>query len=145
MDEQASRIDDALILGLKRGVRGLYTRFQTERPPGTPGDGALLVLGRIQRLGTASMGELSSHFGVSGASMTQSVRTLENAGYVTRFRDPEDGRRVLVSPTTSGVELAMQGRAARDAWLRARLESLSADEVATLREAARLLARLASD
>lgn len=145
MADKASPIDDELVLTLKRGVRGLYSRFQSERPEGAPGDGAMLVLGRVQRLGRATMGELSAYFGVSGASMHQSVRALQRGGYVRRAKDPQDGRRVLVETTESGERLAVRSRAVRDAWLRSRLEALTDEDLEQLRRAAGLMVRIATD
>jgi DNA-binding MarR family transcriptional regulator len=67
---------------------------------------------------------------------------LEAMGLVTRTPHPTDGRQVVLGLTGSARELlAAEGRA-RDAWLAERLQELSPEERAVLREAAGIMGKL---
>jgi DNA-binding MarR family transcriptional regulator len=79
---------------------------------------------------------------VTPPAITKTVAALERAGYVTRERSPKDRRVVLVQATPSGRRVLERGRAARVRELAHRLEGLSARDLATLRRAAALVARL---
>ncbi|MCC7495682.1 MAG: MarR family transcriptional regulator [Fimbriimonadaceae bacterium] len=80
---------------------------------------------------------------VQPPTMTRLVRTLEQAGLVTRRPDPGDGRQVLIEATPEGREILAAGRARRTATLARRLENLPPDEREILGRAAPLLERLA--
>jgi len=57
----------------------------------------LQTVGLLMERGPCTPGELAQHIGMtSGGSITAVVDRLERAGYVTRRRDEEDRRRVLV-------------------------------------------------
>lgn len=55
-----------------------------------------------------SVGELGSRLRLDSGTLTPLLKRLEQAGYVTRHRDSEDERRVLVAVTTTGWELRDQ-------------------------------------
>ncbi|QLY29824.1 MarR family transcriptional regulator [Nocardia huaxiensis] len=50
--------------------------------------------------GPRTAGELARHIGVTTASMTTMIDRLEKAGFVSRTRDPQDRRRVVVELVT---------------------------------------------
>src|SRR6202035_4408229 len=60
------------------------------------------VLGRLDREGTSSIGELAVAERVRPQSMAQTVCDLEALGLIARRPDPGDRRRVLVELTESG-------------------------------------------
>lgn len=102
--------------------------------------GAELLLAEISRHQGATQVELAERLAVKAPSVTKVLRNLERDGLVERLGDPEDARvlRVHLTPTGSRVLSA-----ARDTWLEAERETLSAlpdRERATLH---RLLARAA--
>ena len=75
--------------------------------------------------------------------MTKVVGRLEERGLVTRSPHPTDGRQVVLGLTSTAEEmLAAEGRA-REAWLTGRLQELTAEERAVLRDAAAIMDRLA--
>jgi len=77
-------------------------------------------------------------------SMAQTVKDLEEAGHVLRRADPADGRRSFVEVTPSGRGVLEETRAQREDWLTRALDSeLDASERERLREALRLLTRVA--
>ena len=142
--EQAAEAKEADLGGQVRFAVGrLYRRFRSERPEGSLGDAALAVLTRLQKHGPQTLTGLSEHDRVSPASMSQTVNRLTSAGYAVRTRDPGDGRKVLLSATAAGDELASAARAQRNAWLDGQLRALSAEDRTVIARAAALLSSIA--
>jgi DNA-binding MarR family transcriptional regulator len=104
------------------------------------------VLGRLDREGTRSIGDLAAAERVRPQSMTQTIADLEGEGLIERRADPADGRRTLVALTAQGLETLQADRRHREGWLaRAIAEDLTEEEQRTLSEAVALLERLAED
>jgi DNA-binding MarR family transcriptional regulator len=104
------------------------------------------VLGRLDREGTKSIGDLAIAERVRPQSMTQTIADLEGDGLIARRPDPADGRRTLVELTEQGRDTLEADRRHREGWLaRAIAEDLSPSEQQTLMEAVTLLRRLAED
>ena len=104
------------------------------------------VLGRLDREGTKSIGDLAVAERVRPQSMTQTIADLEAEGLIGRHADPSDGRRILVAITEQGRETLEADRRQREGWLaRAIAEDLSQEEQRTLSEAVVLLRRLSGD
>jgi DNA-binding MarR family transcriptional regulator len=102
------------------------------------------VLGRLDREGTRSIGDLALAVRVRPQSMTQTISDLEGDGLVERCADPADGRRILVALTEQGRETLEADRRTREGWLaKAIAEDLSAQEQQVLLQAIALLRRLA--
>jgi DNA-binding MarR family transcriptional regulator len=73
------------------------------------------------------------------------LRELESAGFVDRGRDPDDGRRVLLTPTAAGRRVVAEVLDERETWLgRAVPACLDGDEQELLVRAGALLERLAA-
>jgi DNA-binding MarR family transcriptional regulator len=101
------------------------------------------VLGRLDREGTRSIGDLASAERVRPQSMAQTVSDLETDGLIERRPDPADGRRTLVSLTEQGLATLEADRRQREGWLaRAIAEDLSPAEQELLSRATDLLRRL---
>lgn len=81
---------------------------------------------------------------VSAPSMTRTVGYLVDAGLAGRHDDPDDGRRVLVELTGQGRAAIEQTRRRRGRWMSERVGELTAQEQATLAEAAAILGRIAA-
>ncbi|HEX3512064.1 MAG TPA: MarR family transcriptional regulator [Solirubrobacteraceae bacterium] len=75
------------------------------------------VLGRLDREGTASIGDLAVAERVRSQSMTQTVADLEAEGLIVRRPDPGDGRRTLIELTARGRDALAADRRKRDGWL----------------------------
>jgi DNA-binding MarR family transcriptional regulator len=104
------------------------------------------VLGRLDREGTKSIGDLALAERVRPQSMTQTIGDLEADGLILRCADPSDGRRMLVELTERGRQTLEEDRRHREGWLaRAIAEDLSAAEQQVLAQALALLRRLAED
>lgn len=104
------------------------------------------VLGRLDREGIRSIGDLAVAERVRPQSMTQTISDLEADGLIARRPDPADGRRILVELTEEGRQTLAADRRQREGWLaRAIAEDLSAPEQRVLTQALALLRRLAED
>jgi DNA-binding MarR family transcriptional regulator len=126
---------------LRETVGRVIRRLRAE--PGPP-VAQLLVLGRIDRDGPASISDLAAAERMRPQSMAQTVRELETAGFVSRRPDPGDGRRAFVELTPGGLEELQATRAAREDWLTETLNrELDPDERELLRRALTLLRRVA--
>lgn len=144
--ERVARTDAGLAAELRVSVMRLRRRLANERDPANDiGIGVMAVLACLHRNGELTVGELASFERVQPPSMTRAVRKLEEKGYVARRPHESDGRLVLVSLTEAGRELVVADRRRRDEWLASRLRALTPEERATLRAAAPLLARLATE
>jgi DNA-binding MarR family transcriptional regulator len=104
------------------------------------------VLGRLDREGTMSIGDLALAERVRPQSMTQTISDLEGEGLIARRPDPADGRRILVELTDQGRDTLEADRRQREGWLASAIaEDLSPAEQHTLMKAVTLLRRLAED
>jgi DNA-binding MarR family transcriptional regulator len=104
------------------------------------------VLGRLDREGTQSIGDLAVAERVRPQSMTQTIADLEADGLIERHADPGDGRRTLVELTEQGRLILEADRRQREGWLaHAIAEDLSQAEQRVLVQALDLLRRLSGD
>jgi DNA-binding MarR family transcriptional regulator len=140
----ASAVDTTRLASELRMVLGqLMRRLRTEHRFSLS-QGA--VLGRLDREGIKSIGDLALAERVRPQSMTQTISDLESEGLIARRPDPADGRRILVELTDQGRDTLEADRRQREGWLaRAIAEDLSPHEQHTLMEAVTLLRRLAED
>src|SRR5579875_2983924 len=101
------------------------------------------VLGRLDRDGPHSIGELAAIESVRPQSMSQTICDLESDGLIERRPDENDGRRTQIVITPRGRAELDADRAAREGWLSHEIEQFTRREQEVLREAVRLLNRLA--
>src|SRR5215218_158357 len=94
----------------------------------TGGQVSLLVA--IRRRPGIGVRELAAHERMSAAAMSGYVDRLERAGLVERTPHPVDRRRQGLSVTPAGERVFRSVRSRRTAWLAARLERLSPEELA---------------
>lgn len=143
--EKVARTDAGLASELRISVMRLRRRLAVERHPDNDlSMNAMAVLGALHRNGDLTVGDLAAHERVRPPSMTRTVKALVEAGLIHRRADDGDGRRVVCGLTETGRATVLADRSRRDEWLARRLRTLSADERATLRAAAPILERLAS-
>ena len=76
--------------------------------------------------------------------MNRTVNCLEASGYLRREDDPEDGRRVRILLTDSGVELVAETQRRRNAWLENALDELDEADRAALARAVPVLEAMAA-
>ena len=99
----------------------------------------LRYLSRVQR---ATIGELSDYLHASDSTTSESVARLEEKGYVLRARCNKDNRVVHASLTAEGATLVARAPLAGINLMRVRLESLPAEQRASIAEALEVLAKL---
>jgi len=102
------------------------------------------TLSRLERGGPASSSELARYDRISPQSMGVTVAALEDRGLIERDRDPEDGRRIVLSITEAGRQLIHDKRGARTGQIAAALgNGFSGGELTQLMAVVPLLERLA--
>ncbi|HUE08918.1 MAG TPA: MarR family transcriptional regulator [Acidimicrobiales bacterium] len=97
------------------------------------------ALGSVHRHGNPTLGELAAVEQVQPPTITRIVAGLAEAGMVTRVADVNDRRSARVRTTPAGERALERIRTRKNAFLRRRLDDLSADEQ---RRAAELVALL---
>lgn len=135
--------DTALASELRTTVMRLARRLRSQRADTSLSLSQIAALGTLDRHGPLTPGELAAHERVQPPSMTRVVAALELAGMVTRTDHPTDRRQVLVAVSPEGRALLRDDRRRRDAWLAQRMRDLDPADLEVLRQAARVLDRLA--
>jgi DNA-binding MarR family transcriptional regulator len=133
--------DPAALAGDLRILLGQLVRRLRAEHAFPLGQGA--VLGRLDREGASTISELAMAERVRPQSMAQTVKELEDAGYVARRGDPTDRRKTIVELTGTGRAALDADRRHRVGWLAEGIaEDLTREEQAVLAEALGLLRRL---
>jgi DNA-binding MarR family transcriptional regulator len=101
------------------------------------------VLGRLDREGPRSIGDLAVSERVRPQSMAQAVADLESSALVGRSPDPADKRRVLIELTAEGRAALEEDRRNRVGWLVSAIEELEPEDQEVLGRATGILSRLA--
>lgn len=129
---------------LRVGIGALKRRTQETLADGDLTNPQLTVLSRLDRFGPATTAELARREQITPQAMGATVASLEQRGLVTRQPDSTDGRRSILSATPAGRDAIGSGRSAiADKLAGVLAESFTADEIATLDSATRLIERLA--
>ncbi len=135
--------DTALASALRLSVMRLARRMRLQRADTSLTLSQLAALSTLERHGRLTPRELADHEKVQPPSMTRLVASLEAGQLVTRTPHPTDGRQVLLTVTPAAKALLAEDRRRREAWLSQQLADLDPAELATLRDAAVILDRLA--
>jgi DNA-binding MarR family transcriptional regulator len=102
------------------------------------------ALARLERGGPATSSDLARIERISPQSMGVTVAALLERNLIERSRDPEDGRRIVLSITEVGRQTVHERRGARTEYIAAALrDGFTPDELVQLAAAATLLERLA--
>jgi DNA-binding MarR family transcriptional regulator len=125
-------------------IRLFIAAARTARPQGELSASEIAALINIRRAVETTSGALARVAGISPQAMGATIAALEARGLIERTKDTVDGRRILLRLTEAGAEVMDARRDARAAAIARELTTrFDADELATLRAAAPLLARLA--
>jgi DNA-binding MarR family transcriptional regulator len=92
--------------------------------------------------GPKTMSELAQMERVKVPTMSRLVAGMEDDGLVRRERHGSDARSVVLHPTAKGRRVLDRARELRLSLLESLLAQASPDELATVREAARIVDRL---
>ena len=145
MDSVASVPDVTEVAGALRVAVGLVVRKLRQAP--SPGELSLAessALSRLERGGPATSSDLARVDRISPQSMGVTVAALLDGGLIERNRDPEDGRRIVLSVTEAGRRTLLDKRGARTEHIAAALrDGFTEDELRQLEGASMLLERLA--
>jgi DNA-binding MarR family transcriptional regulator len=145
MDVSKTAPDVGEVAGALRVAVGLVVRKLRQ----VPVDGELTLaessaLARLERVGPATSSDLAREDRISPQSMGVTVATLLERGLIVRSKDPEDGRRIVLSITETGVRTMHDKRGARTERIAQALRAgFSEDELSQLLDAVGLLERLA--
>ena len=131
-----------IFMDLRRIMRAMdvYSR-QLSGSHGLTGP-QMLCLREIAEQGSLTTGALALAVALSPATLTGILDRLEVRGLVSRERRPEDKRRVLVSLTTVGRQMAQELPSPLQERFGSRLADLPADEQAVIRKALNSVARM---
>ena len=102
----------------------------------------LSALASIEASGVIRLADLAAIEGVSPPTLSRIVGSLTGAGHLTRRPDPADRRSSLVSLSAGGRRVLGATRRERTAALAERLRQLTPAEIARVRDALPVLARL---
>lgn len=145
MDEGGTVPDIGEVAGKLRVSVGLVVRKLKQAPDA--GELTLAessALSRLERGGPATSSDLARLERISPQSMGVTVGALLERGLIERSRDPEDGRRIVLSITGEGRRTVHDRRGARTEKIAAALrDGFSDAELGQLLAAASLLERLA--
>lgn len=127
-----------------RAATALAARARAERA-GVLTLSQVSVLGWLARVGELTPGEVAARLRMLPQSLTRTFRSLEHNGWVTRVRDPSDGRQSLLMITESGREILAAEVRPRYEWVaNSMVQTLTVTERKLLLLAAELLERLAA-
>ena len=105
--EKNNDLGDQVIIALRRVIRAIDLHSRTlVSTHGLTGPQAL-ILKALQYEGLTA-GELANRVSLSQGTVTDILNRLEVRGLITRIRDTDDRRRVLVEMTTAGRDLLKQ-------------------------------------
>lgn len=127
MDSDDPPRDDATraLAALRQLVQGLRTSAHAvERDLGLSG-AQMFVLGEIAAEPGASIKRLSERTLTDPSSVSVVVARLVDAGFITRERDPNDGRKTILGLTSRGTKLLAKAPEAYQTRLIAALRSMS--------------------
>lgn len=97
-------ITDQIIIALRRVIRAVDLHSRTlVQSHGLTGPQALIL--KALRINPVAVSELAGRISLSVATVTDILNRLEQRGLITRVRDEQDRRRVLVGTTPAGLEL----------------------------------------
>jgi DNA-binding MarR family transcriptional regulator len=99
----------------------------------------LSALSVIVFAGPVTLGDLAAAEQVRPPTMTRIVNALEELGLVLKRQNASDGRSTLLSATSAGKTLLMEGRARRVDALAKQISALTSQQRFTLQEASEIL------
>jgi DNA-binding MarR family transcriptional regulator len=145
MDQAGTVLDvNEVAAALRIAVGTLMRKLKQTQAPGelTPAENTALSL--LDRGGPATSSELAKQDRISPQSMGATLAALEQRGLVARDRDPEDGRRIVLSVTDAGRQVVNDRRGARTELIATALRGGFTDyELAQFLAVVPLLERLA--
>jgi DNA-binding MarR family transcriptional regulator len=142
---KASQADTDFAASLRDVVfrLGRWQRSESAREPGTLPHSLSSVLSTLDRWGPATPSQLAKMENIKRSSITRIAIALEGKGYVTRGKDPVDGRQSIVAITANGRNAVNHRRRYLDRQYLDLMATLPQQEQQILRAAIPVLTRLA--
>ena len=135
---------DELAGALRVSVGMLFRRLKQAEPEDDLTMPETSALSRLDRGGPMTASDLARQDRISPQSMGVTVAALEQRGLIARDRDPQDGRRIMLSLTEAGRQVVHSRRGARTKRIaRALRDGFTPAELAQLRAIIPLIERLA--
>jgi DNA-binding MarR family transcriptional regulator len=125
--EDRQRRSEALASDLRELCGALVRRLRAESAGQALSMSQAGVLVRLEKSGPSTVADLARGEHVTPQSMGTTVASLEDEGLVARTVDPGDARRWNAALTAAGRRVLLDGRAARQAWLRRSIEERLVD------------------
>lgn len=122
----------------------LARRVRQEQADNELTSGQFSALGAVFRLGPMTLSALSEEERVTPPSMNRTVNALVEAGLVNRAGSAEDGRKVVLTVTDTGMTLVRETRRRRDDWIATRILTLTPEQRQTLAAATEIMKELAN-
>jgi DNA-binding MarR family transcriptional regulator len=120
----------------------LARRMRTQRAVDSMSDGQFAVLAGLFVHGPHTLTELADRERVSAPAMNRTVNCLQDAGYISRSADENDGRKVVIDLTDEGRAVVDETARRRDAWVEEALAEIDPDEREILAKAAAIMQRM---
>ncbi|HET6502602.1 MAG TPA: MarR family transcriptional regulator [Amycolatopsis sp.] len=137
--------ETARLAGELRGLIGRLHRLMRQVDNAdvlTPSQSA--VLARLEREGPATQAQLAAAEHVRQQSMAATLAALDELGHLARRRDPNDGRRIVISLSELGEKTVHGVHEHREEWIASALATgFTEEERGKLAEVLPLLRRLA--
>jgi DNA-binding MarR family transcriptional regulator len=122
----------------------LARRVRQEQADNELTSGQFSALGAVFRLGPMTLSALSEEERVTPPSMNRTVNALVEAGLVNRVGSAEDGRKVVLTVTDTGLDLVRETRKRRDDWIAQRILRLTPDQRQVLAAATEIMKELSN-
>ncbi len=135
--------DDLDAVELRLLIQRVARRIRAKRGDAALSDAQLSVLFHLEMHGDSSLGRLAEHDRVTPPSMTRTVASLKESGYLETEPGKDDARRVIARITPKGLAMVQETRRLRTAWFAAQLGDLSPAERSALQEVMPILRRIA--
>lgn len=117
----------------------LARRMRTQRAVDSMSDGQFAVLAGLFVHGPHTLTELADRERVSSPAMNRTVNCLQDAGYISRSADQNDGRKVVIDLTDEGRAVVDETARRRDAWVEEALAEITPEEREILAKAAAIM------
>ena len=131
MDESLSTQTLHRFLSLYRHLRGYARHMHSQGVSGRK----ISLLRYLFEAGPRTIGQLGGYLYVSDSSISELVSKLEQDGFVTRARSPDDNRVVIVTLAPAGRALAQEPPSGGMPLLRERLKTLPEERLSAINEA----------
>lgn len=101
-------LDDMVCFNLHAAYRAVTAAYRPLLEPLGVSYPQYLVLAVLWRDGEVSVGQLVARLRSDYGTITPIVKRLEKLGFLTRTRNPDDERSVVIALTEAGQELSLQ-------------------------------------